>query len=448
MAQTPETPETRYATTGDGVHIAYQVAGEGGHDLVLIDQWFSNVDLQWEFPPLARFIRRLSSFARVITFDKRGTGLSDPVGVRALPTIEEWMDDLRAVLDAVESDRANLVACVAGAYMTMLFAATYPERTSALVCVDAFASALRRDDYPWGLDPAILRENVKTFDQRWGRGVTLDFLGPGVEDEETRRSYARYERNSASPGVATAMLEMIYDSDVRPILPAIRVPTLVIGHRDAPRLPIAHSRYLAEHIAGAKLLELPGVDNFVWTGDQELLAAEIQEFLTGDRPAPDSDRVLATVLFTDIVASTKRLAELGDAKWREVLSDHHALVRRELTRFRGREIDTAGDGFFATFDGPARAIRCAQAIRDGIRRLGIDIRAGLHTGELELTGEAVGGIAVHIGARVAAHAGAGEVLVSRTVADLVAGSGIAFADRGEHELKGVPGTWRLFAVEG
>jgi class 3 adenylate cyclase len=438
--------ETRYTRAGD-FHIAYQVAGSGPVDVVVIDQWFSNVDLQWELPPLARFLGGVTSFGRLITFDKRGTGLSDPVVLRQQPTLEEWMDDLRAVLDAVGSSRAAIVGCIAGSYLAMLFAASFPERVSSLVLVDAFPRGERSDDYPCGIRREILDGNLAAIEDRWGEGILLDFLGPGLSDDrELRRQYSRYERNACTPATARAMIGMIYDSDVRDVLPAIRVPTLVIHHEDAPRIPVCHSEFLAERIPDARLVRVPGADNFLWAGDQERVLGEIEEFATGSRATREPDRVLATVLFTDVVGSTRLAASVGDRRWRELLDAHNAVVREQLARHRGREIDTAGDGFVATFDGPARALRCALAISDAVRPLGIEVRAGLHTGEIELIDDDIGGIAVHIAARVCAAAGANEVFVSRTVTDLVAGSGLEFEDRGEHELKGVPGRWQLAQV--
>jgi class 3 adenylate cyclase len=437
---------TQYTRVGD-LHIAYQVVGGGPVDVVVIDQWFSNVDLQWEFPPLARFLERVASFGRLIVFDKRGTGLSDAVPLRDQPSLEEWMDDLSAVLDAVGSSRVAIVGCIAGGYLAMLFAASYPERVSSLVLVDAYPRGERSDDYPCGLPAGVLVGNLRTIEDRWGDGILLDFLGPGLAgDRELRRQWSRYERNASPPRTAAAMVKMMYDSDVRNVLPAIRVPTLVIHHADAPRLPVCHSEYIAAHIDGARLVLLPGVDNFLWAGNQDEMIGEIQEFVTGLRPAPEPDRVLATVMFTDIVGSTDLAARLGDRRWREVLAEHRAVVRAQLGRFRGREIDTAGDGFLAVFDGPARGIHCALAIGEALRHLGIEVRIGLHTGEIELMGDDIGGIAVHIAARVGALATTGEVLVSRTVTDLVAGSGLEFEDRGEHELKGVPARWQLYRV--
>lgn len=437
---------THYTRTGD-LNIAYQVVGGGPVDIVVIDQWFSNMDLQWEFPPLARLLERIAGFGRLILFDKRGTGLSDSVPLRDQPTLEEWMDDLSAVLEAVGSSRAAIVGCIAGGYLAMLYAATFPERVSSLVLIDAYPRGSRAADYPCGLDAGVVSGNLHSIEDRWGEGVLLDFLGPGLAgDRDLRRDWSRYERSSSSPRSAMAMIRMMYASDVREVLPAIRVPTLVIHHENATRIPICHGEYLAGHIPGARLVRLPGEDNFLWAGDQTAIVGEIQEFVTGQRAAPEPDRLLATVLFTDIVGSTDVAARIGDRRWREVLGEHHAIVRSEIRRFRGREIDTAGDGFLATFDGPARGIRCALAIGAALRSLDLEIRAGLHTGEIERMGDNIGGIAVHIAARVSALAGAGEVVVTRTVTELVAGSGVTFEDRGDQELKGVPGRWQLYAA--
>jgi class 3 adenylate cyclase len=438
-------PETRYAKSGD-LHIAYQIVGEGP-PLVVSDQWFGNVDAQWEFRPMERLLRRLASFRRLVLFDKRGTGLSDPVVLSAVPTLEDWMDDLRAVLDAGGIDRAALLCGVGASYMGILFAATYPERTSALVLVNGYARFSRAPDYPWGRSAGLIQQDVERIQAGWGQGVTLDVFAPSLAtDAEARRAYPRYERQWASPGGYAAATSMRDENDLRHVLPAIRVPTLVIHRAEIARIPAEHGRYLAEHIPGARYVEVPGTDTFLWAGDPEPILGEVEEFLTGTRHAPETDRVLATVLFTDIVGSTERAAQLGDAAWRQLLERHDDLIRSHLRRFRGREVDAAGDGFLATFDGPARAIRCAQAIAAGVRGLGLEVRTGLHTGEVELAGDRVRGIAVHIGARVAALAGPGEALVSSTVKDLVAGSGIEFEDRGEHGLKGVPAAWRLFAV--
>jgi class 3 adenylate cyclase len=440
-------PATRYARSGD-LHIAYQTVGDGPADLVLVDQWFSNVDSQWDFPPLARLLDQLSSFRRLILFDKRGTGLSDPVSIASLPTLEDWIDDLRAVLDAVGSERTAVLSGVGAAYVALLFAATYPERTSALVLVDPFARITQAPDYPWGRPADRLSEDLERLRAGWGvGGGTMNFLAPNlVQDEALSEKFMRYERQAASPGAAQAMIRMLYESDVRHVLPAIRVPTLVLHRKNAERIPPEHGRYIAERIEGARYVELDGSDNYIWAGDQSALVAEVQEFLTGVRPLPEPDRVLSTVLFTDIVDSTKRAVELGDRRWREVLADHDHEVRQALDRFRGREIKSTGDGFLATFDGPARAVRCAHSIRQAVAAQGIAVRSGLHSGEIELRGADIAGIAVHIAARICGLAAPGEVLASGTVRDLVAGSGIDFEERGTRRLKGVPGEWRVVAA--
>jgi len=441
-----DTPETKYARSGD-YHIAYQTLGEGPPDIVSLSAWFSHVEANWDVAPFAGLLRRFASIGRVISFDKRGTGLSDPVPLQSLPTLEEWMDDLRAGLEAVGSERAAILATLDGGVMAMLFASTYPERTSALVLLDCWARMARVPDYPIGVPQHVIDAAVDFYDENWGTGAQLDFLSPDqAGDTELRRALAKFERQAASPGAAAAMRRMVLEVDVRHVLPSIQVPTLVLQHADGRVVRVGHGRYLAEHIPGAQYVELPGSDAGAWGQDLEPILDEIEEFLTGVRPLAQADRVLATVLFTDVVDSTKHAATRGDRAWRNLLERHRDLVRRQLERHRGREVNTAGDGFLATFDGPARAIHCASAIIQGSRALGVEIRAGLHTGEVELMGDDVGGIAVHIGARVSALAGSGEVLVSSTVKDLVAGSGIEFEDRGSHELKGVPGEWRLYAV--
>jgi pimeloyl-ACP methyl ester carboxylesterase len=439
-------PETSYAKSGD-VNIAYQVVGEGPLDLVFVPGWVSHLEYFWEEPSFARFLRRLASFSRLILFDKRGTGLSDRVALDDLPTLEQRMDDVRAVMDAVGSRRAALMGTSEGGPLCLVFAATYPERTAALVMVGAYARRLWAEDYPIGASADDYNAFLEDVRLNWGGPVGLDRRAPSVaHDERFRTWWATYLRMSASPGAAYALTRMNGQVDARHALPAISAPTLVI-HRTGDRsLPVEGARYMAERIRGAKLVELPGDDHLPYVGDQDEILDEIEEFLTGVRHGPDADRVLATVLFTDIVGSTDRAAELGDRRWRQLLDSHHDIVRRELNRWRGREVATAGDGFLATFDGPARGIRCACGIRDAVQTLGLEIRAGLHTGEIELSGDDVAGIAVHTGARVAASAEPGEVLVSSTVKDLVAGSGIEFEERGEYELKGVPGTWRLYAV--
>lgn len=448
MTILPTPPQTRYAKSGD-VHIAYQVIGNGPLDLVWVPGWISHVELVWEEPGLARFFRRVASFSRLILFDKRGTGLSDRVTVSEMPTLETRMDDVRAVMDDVGSQRAALAGTSEGGPMCALFAATYPARTSGLIMIGSYARRTWSPDYSWAPTQAEHQAWIERCQREWGGPVGLDERAPSVAaDEQLRSWWARYLRLSASPAANTALLRMNSEIDIRDVLPAIRVPTLVI-HRTGDRaLDVRGSRYMAEQIRGAKYVELPGIDHLAWVGDAEAILGEIEEFLTGTRHEAEADRVLATVLFTDIIGSTERAAQLGDREWRNLLERYYGVVRREVARFRGREVDTAGDGFLARFDGPARAIRCACAIRDAVRSVGLEIRAGLHTGECEVIGEKLSGIAVHIGARVAGIAGAGEVLVSQTVKDLVAGSGLEFEDRGTHTLKGVPGDWRLFSVRG
>jgi pimeloyl-ACP methyl ester carboxylesterase len=440
-------PETRYATSGD-VNIAYQVVGEGPVDLVLVLGWVQSFDPGWEIEPIRRFYERLASFSRLILFDKRGIGLSDRVAIDNLPTLETRMDDMRAVMDAVGSERAALLGHSEGGAMSALFAATYPERTQALVMASSAARTRWAPDYPLGATDEELEEFERAIVESWGvelfRSI-LEGLAPSIAgDEDLVQAHMRAAARAASPAAAAALTRMTTQIDIRHVLSAIRVPTLVL-HR-ASEVLTEESRYLGERIAGAKVVELPGSDHMPWLGEQDRVLDEIEEFLTGVRPHPALDRVLATVLFTDIVGSTELAADLGDRRWRDLLERHNTLVRHELGRFRGRELNTAGDGFLATFDGPARAIACAASIRDEARVLGLQIRFGLHTGELELYGSEIRGIAVHTGARVVGKAGPGEVLASSTVRDLVAGSGLEFEDRGSHELKGVPGEWRLYAV--
>jgi class 3 adenylate cyclase len=437
-------PVTRYAKSGD-VHIAYQVTGEGPLDLVFVPGFVSHLEADWNSPLQTRFIERLSSFSRLIRFDKRGTGLSDRVPI---PTLEQRMDDVRVVMDAVGSEQAALYGVSEGGPMSLLFAATYPARTTALVIYGSYARRLWAPDHPFGRTRAEWDEIVQRLEREWGGPVAVDVWAPSrIHDERFQEGWAAYLRSAASPGAAAAVMRMNGEIDVRHVLPVIRVPTLIL-HRLGDRLTsIDQARVIARGIAGAKLVELPGIDHHPTAGDADAIVDEIEEFLTGVRHGPEPDRVLATVLFTDIVGATEKAAALGDRRWRDLLEGHHDLVRHQLGRFRGREIDTAGDGFLATFDGPARAIRCARAVSDGVRALGLEVRAGLHTGEVEMLGDKVSGLAVHIGARVAAAAGPGEVLVSSTVKDLVAGSGLRFQDRGVRTLKGVPGEWQLFAVE-
>jgi class 3 adenylate cyclase len=439
-------PQTRYARSGD-LHIAYQVVGEGPMDLIYVPSWISQVEHYWDEPMVAGYFRRLTSFSRLILFDRRGSGMSDPVS-RA-PTLEEQMDDVVAVMEAAGSDRAAVFALLEGGAMAALFAATHPERTTALVLYEAQPRMSWAPDYDW----AMRREEREAYVnngglESWGDGSRIEAVSPSsAGNVRLQEWYGKLERLSASPGTAARLMMMNAEVDVRAVLPSITVPTLVLHRSGDKMIDIRHSRYLAEHIPGAKLVELPGDDALSFGPEAASELDEIEEFLTGARPAWRSERILATVMFSDIVDSTARAAEMGDRRWRDLLGSVEAEVGRELSRFRGRAVKTLGDGFLATFDGPARAIRCATSIRDTARaRFGLEVRSGLHTGEVELIGDDVGGIAVHIGARVGSNAGPGEVLVSGTVKDLVVGSGIGFEDRGERELKGVPGRWRLFAV--
>jgi pimeloyl-ACP methyl ester carboxylesterase len=436
-------PAARYARSGD-VNIAYLVAGEGGPDVLVVPGWASNVEYLWSDSLVAPFLRRLAGFSRLIMLDRRGTGMSDRVS--ELPSIEERMDDVRAVMDAVGSERAVLLGVSEGGPMCLTFAATYPERTAALVLYGSFARLLAGPDYPVGIPPEAFEAFMRRTVESWGTGASLRVFAPSrADDPAARASWARLERLSVSPAGIRTLLQIAVATDVRHLLPAIRVPALVF-HREGDRpIPIALGRHVAELVPGARFVPLPGTDH-VPVADFEDVAGTLEEFATGARHAPEPDRVVATVLFTDIVDSTARAAQLGDRRWRETLGAYYALVRRALAQFRGREIDTAGDGVLATFDGPARAVRCARSIVREVRSLGLEVRAGLHTGECEVMGDKLSGIAMHIGARVATLAGAGEVLVSGTVKDLTAGSGIAFEGRGAQVLKGVPGEWPLYAV--
>ena len=435
--------DIKYARSGD-VHIAYRVFGDGPLDLVLIPGTLSHADLYWEFPLNQYLLKRLTSFARVIVFDKRGQGLSDRVGEQ---TLEERIGDVRAVMDAAGSPRAAIFGWSEGGSMSLMFSATYPARTSALVLCGSFASVKAE---PWSVKPEQWYQFLRQVESHWGEGVLVPINAPSRRDDEAfLQWFGQLERASASPGAILALMRANFEIDVRHVLPAIQAPTLIL-HRVGDRtVPVEAGRYLAEHIRGAKYIELPGDDHLLQAFDQatlDRLIDEMEEFITGTRHGPEPDRELVTVMFTDIVSSTERAVAVGDRRWRELLDGYIGLARRQLERFRGREVDVAGDGLFAIFDGPARAIRCACAIRDAVRQLGLEVRAGLHTGECEVTGSKVSGIAVHTGARIAAAAQPQEVLASGTVWDLVAGSGIQFDDRGSHVLKGVPGDWRLFAV--
>jgi class 3 adenylate cyclase len=442
------TPQTHYATGTDGVSIAYQVVGDGARDLVWVPGWISHVEAAWEEPTLARFFERLASFSRLILFDKRGTGLSDRVPVRELPTLEQRMIDILTVCDAVGAERPALLGVSEGAPLCVMFAATHPARTTAIMLVGGFARETAGPGYPWGRSLDEHEAGRKEIVAGWGGPVGLAIRAPSrINDERFRQTWARYLRMGASPAAVLALNEMNAAIDVRPILGSVRVPTLIIHRAGDQAVKVGCGRHLAESITGAKYVELPGDDHLPWTGDADTVLAEIEEFITGVRPAAEPDRMLATVLFTDIVGSTERAAAMGDRAWADLLAAHNVVVRDQLARFGGREVDTAGDGFLATFDGPARAVRCALACVDAVRPLGLEIRAGVHTGEVERAGAGVRGLAVHIGARVGSLAGAGQVLVSRTVKDLAVGSGLVFSDYGTHVLKGVPDEWQIYAAE-
>jgi pimeloyl-ACP methyl ester carboxylesterase/class 3 adenylate cyclase len=442
-------PQTKYARSGD-VNIAYQVTGEGPRDLVYVPGFVSNIEVMWDDPGLAGFLERLTSFSRLITFDKRGTGVSDPVPPDQLPTLETRMDDLRAVMDSVGSPRATLFGHSEGGNMCILFATTYPERTDGLILTGSYAKRIRSDEYPWAPAREERMAHIQEVERTWGAsGLEVTYYAPSrAGDPVFVQWLKRYARLSASPKAAAALIRMNSEIDVTSVLSSVRVPTLLLYRADDRDVSVEEGRYIASKIPGAKLVELPGGDHFFWAGDAEPLIEEIEEFMTGHRTVAPSDRVLATVLFTDIVGSTEIASAKGDQAWLGLLERHHQLVRAQLTRWRGREVNTAGDGFFATFDGPARAIRCAKTIADEVKRLGLEVRCGLHTGEIEMRDHGVGGLAVHIGARIAALAGPGEVLVSRTVRDLVSGAGLEFASRGPQALKGVSEPWELFLVVG
>jgi pimeloyl-ACP methyl ester carboxylesterase len=446
-----EIPETRYAKTPEGVYIAYQVVGDGPIDLLYLPGYTSNLFWQWELPSYARFLEQLASFSRLILVDRRGTGLSDRFSPQDLPPLEDLADDLVTVMDAVGSERIVLLGTEDGCFVCSMFAATHPDRTDAIVLYGMVAGEPGVGLAHPSRERVAFRELVfRHVDEQWGTRAyarwDMTVSHPSlVADEAFLAWYEVFLQLVASPTSAKGMMRIWFETDLWPVFPTIRVPTLVL-HRTGDILePIEHARAAAATIPGARLVELPGDKHYLFEGAEDV-AEEVEEFLTGSRHAAEPDRVLATVLFTDIVGSTEKAAELGDRGWRELLDQHNVRIRRQLDRFRGREIDTAGDGFFATFDGPARAVRCAQAIGASVLELGMEIRAGCHTGEIELAGGDVRGIAVHIGARVSALAGPSEVLVSSTVKDLVAGSGLAFEDAGEHELKGVPDRWHLYRV--
>jgi len=445
MTQPPTGFEVRYAKSG-GVNIAYAVFGGGDLDLLFVPGFISHLEISGELPQVQRLGARLASFARLILFDKRGTGLSDPV--EDVPTLEQRMDDIRAVMDAAASERPAILGVSEGAPLAVLFAATHPERVRALVLYGGMARTTWSEDHPWALKKEDLIEaNEQLVLPFWGQGILAEITAPSLANEPGfQRWSARIERYGASPAMARKMFEMFFDTDVRSVLPLITAPTLIVHRTGDQLVNIRSGRYLAEHIPGARIVELPGSDHAGYAGDMDAIVDEVQAFLTGIRGSPDLDRVLATVMFTDIVGSTDRAAALGDRKWRQLLDEHDAIVARHVEQFRGRFVKHTGDGALATFDGPGRAINCARALRAAMTGVGIQIRAGVHSGEVELRGDDVGGIAVHIAARVGALAGPNEILVSSTVKDLVVGSGITFSERGSHELKGVPGEWRLYSV--
>ena len=439
-------PEVRYARSGD-VHIAYQVLGEGDVDLVFVMGWLTNLETYWELPGYRRFMQRLAGFTRLILFDKRGMGLSDRT---AMATLEERMDDVRAVMDAVGSERAVLLGVSEGAPLSMVFAATHPERTAGLIFVGGEVKEIREDDWPWGASTREeyegMLDGISSGETEWGK-VTRVWFAPSREHDPAVLAWlSRLMRSSASPAAAAAFMRLGSEIDVRYVAPSIHVPTLILHTPEDPVVPYEQARWLAEQIEGARFVELAGKDHVPWFDVADQVVTEVRDFLTGFREAAEPEKALATVLFTDIVGSTDRARELGDNEWTALLAQHHATVRTVLAQYRGREIATTGDGFLAAFDGPARGIRCAQAILEALDGIGIPARSGLHTGEVEVVGDDIAGIAVHIGARVAALAGPGEVLVSSTVRDLVAGSGIEFEDRGLHELKGLDEPRRLYAV--
>ena len=435
--------DVHYARSGD-LRIAYATFGDGPVDFVFVPGWVSHLESWWEADAPARFFRRIASFSRLIMFDKRGTGLSDPF--TGVPTLEERSDDVRAVMEAVGSTAAFLCGLSEGGPMSVLFSAAYPDRTRGLILIGSNVRILKSPDWPYGKTPEEWQEFREGIED-WGQGGLINlFLPSFAGDERAKRYFSRWQRMSASPSTALALFDANTQIDIRHILPQVQVPTLVIHRTDEPVVAVGNARYAAEHIPGARLLEQPGEDHLPWLGDADGMLDAIEEFVTGSRHHVDEDRILATVLFTDIVDSTRLAAEAGDRRWRELLDAHDEISAREVERFRGRRVKTTGDGMLAVFDGPARGVRCAEAVLDGLAELRVEIRAGLHVGECELRDDDVGGLAVHIGARVAGLAKPSEILVSRTVRDLVAGSGLRFDERGEHELKGVPDRWSLYAV--
>jgi class 3 adenylate cyclase/pimeloyl-ACP methyl ester carboxylesterase len=442
-------PRVHYADSPDG-KIAYQIVGTGPMDLVWAsDTRWTNLDVVWEQPQFERYLRRLASFSRLILYNPRGTGLSDPIPVGIPPTVEEWCMDFRWILDAAQSERAAVLATDGGGTIALMSGASFPERIQSVALVDCYATLGRQDDYPWGMPQVALDGLLGSMVDLWGTGQSLRLVAPELADDERFREwYARLERGAASPSSVDYFRANNAVLDFRGVLPSINAPTLVVSHTAHAFVRLGHGRYLADHLPNARYIERPGFAGLPWIHDVDGTLDEVQRFFTGTKGVPDlDDRVLATVLFADIVGSTTRAAEIGDQKWRALLDEHDNLSRREIDRFRGRFIKSTGDGFLATFDGPARAIRCAIALSESIRTLGIEVRAGLHTGEIELRDQDVGGIAIHIAERVMGEAGAGEVFVSGAIPPLVAGSGIDFDDLGQRALKGVPGEWRLYSVK-
>ena len=438
-------PETHYTKVGD-VHIAYQVVGDGPLDLVVVPGWVSHLEVQyWEEPIVARFFERLATFSRLILFDKRGTGLSDRVSASELPTLEERMEDVHAVMDAVGSSKAAVFGISEGGAMCALFAATYPQRVSALIMSGCFPRWIKDDDYPWAPTREQHEAAFDAYESRWGTAIGFKTIAPSVADDERCKNWwARNLRMGASPADGIALYRMNIEIDIRALLPTIQEPTLLL-HRTGDRLiDVGNSRYMSKHIPGAKYIELDGIDHLPWFGNADAVLGEIQEFLTGVRPSEEYERFLSTVLFADVVGSTDRVSTLGDTQWRDQLEAYYQIVRRELERFRGKLVHTTGDGVLATFDGPVRAVRCALALCNEVMAVGINIRVGVHIGEVQIMDNEIGGLTVHIGARVMDLAGAGEVLVSSTVKDIIAGTNIHFEDRGNYALKGVPDEWHLF----
>ena len=447
MSGMNDAPETRYVKAPDGVHIAYQVVGDGPVDVVFASEWWFHLDAQWEDPLVSRFLRRLASFSRLVLFDTRGFGLSDPMPSQEAPTLEETMADILAVMDAASVERAAFLAAGDGAPVSILMAATHPQRVAALAILNGFARYSTADGYPDGIPPEAQDVMLTAMDDGWGTAIAVPLVAPSLADNDGfLEFFARALRQSVSRPGALALTRRNFQMDVREVLPAVGVPTTVYHRADDVYVRAALGRYLADRIPDARFVELEGADHLWWAGDTEPLLADVEEFFTGAPPAGETTRVLATLLFTDIVDSTGTAAAVGDRRWREVLDSHDQIVRRQLSRFGGREVKTTGDGFLALFDAPSQAVRCAQAVVAGVRPLGLSVRAGVHAGEVELRGADVGGVGVHLGQRVAALAEADEVLVSSTVKDLVVGADIAFRDRGTHTLRGIPGEWRLYAV--